>query len=64
MSLGYTELFAERHVAVLPKTTSSISDNIHALTNKGSQHCVVDFYAALNSQSVGTKQSMADCIQR
>jgi hypothetical protein len=43
-------LFPELQVKVRPETTSFISDNTHALTNKYNQRYKVHYYKTLDSE--------------
>jgi hypothetical protein len=52
-------------VAVLPETTSSLSDSADAsLTNRFNKQFIVNNHRGLDAESVNTKQTLAGCRQR
>jgi hypothetical protein len=53
-------LFEEIQVPVLAET-SVTSDNMRALTNKLNQQFIVNYYKALNFESIDSRQIIAGC---
>jgi hypothetical protein len=52
-------------VAVLPETTSSLSDSAHtSLTNHFNKQFIVNYHTELDTESVNTKQTLAGWRQR
>ena len=52
-------------VAVLPETSSSLSDSAHAsLSNKFNKQLIVNYHRGIDAESVTTKQTLAGCRKR